>query len=75
MLHLREEFGKDVSLLTGDRLMKRNCKDAQNTLKLRNILKPQLSSEELNVYEKVLLPGTKTMAKIENAGVYFEGGR
>ena len=66
----KEEYGADVAELTGKRLAKRNVKDAQNTIKLRDILKPQLTDKELFVYN-VLLQGTKSMAQIELEGLCY----
>lgn len=65
----KEEYGLDVSKIEGERLRIRNTKDARNTKVLRDILKVKLTKEELYVYEKVLMPATRTLALIENRGV------
>ena len=65
----KEDYGLDVAKLEGQELINRNTKDSRNTILLRNKLKPLLTKEELYVYNTILLPATKTFAKIENEGI------
>lgn len=71
----KEEYGAEVAFLEGPELAGRNTKDAQRTIKLRDALKPLLSQEELFLYNKVLLPGARTMARIELQGLCFSPER
>ena len=61
--------GDEIVNLTGKELYDRNTRDAYNTFKLFQILYPKLSSQEKEVYHKVLIPATKSIAKLELAGM------
>ena len=67
----KKEHGTSVSLLTGDRLIERNTRDARNTYILRDILWSKLDADGRKVYSKVLLPATRSLAKIENNGMCY----
>ncbi len=79
-LSLRYEVDKaykdlDPSKLQGKALEERPTRDARNTLDLHNILYPQLSDAEKQVYHEVLVPAAKTMAQIEIEGVCVDPKR
>lgn len=67
----KEHYGEQVANIEGEDLINRNVRDARNTKCLRDVLWSMLSDKEKNVYTKVLLPATKTLAKIENRGVCY----
>lgn len=65
----KKSHGLEVTKIEGEELRVRNAKDARNTILLRNKIKPLLSKEELKLYEEVFLPASKSLAKIECAGI------
>jgi len=71
----KEEHGKDVAKITGQRLIDRNTRDARNTLLLRDVLWDKLTEPEKKVYNMVLLPAIKTLARIELTGVHYSKTR
>lgn len=64
--------GLDVTNLDNEELRIRNAKDSRNTIRLRNKLKPLLTKEELNLYENVFLPASKSLAYIESQGIHLD---
>jgi len=71
----KEEYGKEVAKITGQRLIDRNTRDARNTLLLRDILWSKLTKREQLVYNDALLPATKSLAQIELNGVCYSPKR
>jgi len=63
------EHGDAVKELEGDRLRERNAADARNTIELRDAIVSRLTEEEEKVYRGVLLPASKSIARIELEGI------
>lgn len=71
----KEEYGLSVGSMSPERCKERNTRDARNVPLLRDKLWSKLTNSEKKVYEKVLLPASRSLALVELQGIAYDPKR
>lgn len=64
--------GPEIMTMQGQELINQNISHTVGTYKIAEYLWPRLSEEEKQVYKRVLMPATKSLAQIELEGVCID---